>query len=237
MRISNETRLSTGLIAVWTIILACAIPAVRNAVGNTVPASSHAAARSALEITGLQYTEYDASGLSTSIRADRLTILPHRFLFFNLKSFNEAHLENADIEIHLHDKAPPNGDMVPLVTDMFIQEKRTSAKRRPGSEFGLIARSIVEGVSVKIFNAELPSIILRAKRATVDRRKHRTRFQYATLEDARSDRRITGKEIIWDDRDKAFLIPGDYIAETAAGNARAKGARVSLDYVVTPLLN
>ena len=52
------------------------------------------------------YQEYDARGLVASVKADRLAILPHRFLFFNLKSINEAHLENANIEIHLHDKVP-----------------------------------------------------------------------------------------------------------------------------------
>jgi hypothetical protein len=232
----TETRLSTGLITVWTIVLTCGIATVRNDYGNTDPASSHAAALPAAQITGLRYREYHASGLYTSIRADRLAILPHRFLFFNLKSINEAHLENADIEIQLHDKAPRNPDMVLLVNDMFTQEKKSSEKSGPINEFGVITRSVVEGITVKIFHTDCLSIILRAKRADVDRKMHKSRFQYATLEDARSDRRITSREIIWDDRDKAFLIPGGYIAETASGNARSKGARVSLDYAVTPLL-
>lgn len=232
----NETRLSTGLIAVWTVILACVIPEVLNEYKSTDPGSSHAASQPRLQITGLEYQEYDASGLAASIRADMLAVVPHRLLVFNFKSINEARLENANIEIHLHEQVSQNEDMVPLVTDMFNQQEKTAANRKSGSEFGVIIRSVVEGISVKIFNANSLLMILRAKRAYVDRKKHKAHFQHAALEDSRSSRRITSKEIIWDARDKAFLIPGDYIAETASGNARSKGARVNLDYVVTPLM-
>jgi hypothetical protein len=236
MSLLHETRLSIGLIAVWTIILSCAIPAVRNEFGKTGPASSHAESQPGLQVTGLQYHEYDTSGLAASVKADSLAILPHRFLVFNLKSINEAHLENAQIEIHLHDKAPQDTEMVPLVTDMFAQGKKASADHNPRREFGLITRCVVEGITVKIYNADSPSIILRAERAYVDKRKRKTRFLYASLEDARSGRYISSREIIWDTRDKAFLIPGNYSAESASGIASSKGARVDLAFVVTPLL-
>jgi len=231
----HETRLSIGLIAVWTIILACAIPAVRNEYGKTGPAASHTENQPGLQITGLRYQEYNTRGLAASVKADRLAILPHRFLFFNLKSINEAHLENADIEIYLHDKAPKDTELVPLVADMVTQEKTTSAEHNPRREFGLITRCVVEGISVKIFNADSPSIILRAERAYVDKRKHKPRFLHASLEDPRADRHISSKEILWDATDKAFLIPGEYLAKTDSGFAIGKGAKVDLDFVVTPL--
>jgi len=231
----TDTQLSTGLISVWIIVLTFSIAAVRNEYRCADPESPHAATLPALQITGLRYLEYKTGGLAASIRADRLAIVPHRFLFFNLKSINEAHLENADIEIHMHDNASENDDMVPFVTDIFAEEKKSSSKHKPSSELGVITRSVVEGITVKIFNTNFLSITLRAKRAYVDKRKHQTRFQYATLEDARSDRQITSKDIFWDARGKVFLIPGAYIAETALGHARDKGARVNLNFVVAPL--
>ena len=235
MPLSHETRLSLGLVAVWAIVLACVIPAVRNEYGETGPAVSHTANQPGPQLTGFRYQQFDARGLMASVKADRLSILPHRFLFFNLKSINEAHLENATIEIHLRDKIPQDMDLVPPVTDVFTQEKRGSANNSPRREFGVITRSVVQGISVKIFSANALSMTLRAESARLDKRRHKPRFLHATLNDARSDRRISSKEIIWDAKNKAFLIPGDYLAQTDSGHATGRGARIDLDYVVTPL--
>ena len=231
----HETRLSLGLVAVWAIVLASVIPAVLNEYGETGPAVSHPAIQPGPQLTGFIYQEFDARGLMASVKADRLTILPHRFLFFNLKSINEAHLENAHIEIHLRDKVPQDMDLIPPVTDMVTQEKRGSANNNPRREFGVITRSDVQGVCVKIFNEDVLSMTLRAESAYLDKRRHKPRFLHATLDDARSDRRISSKEIIWDAKDKAFMIPGDYLAQTDSGYATGRGARIDLDYVVTPL--
>jgi hypothetical protein len=233
----HETRLSLGLVAAWAIVLACVIPAVRNEYGETDPAVSHTAYQPGPQLTGFRYQEFDARGLMASVKADRLSILPHRFLFFNLKSINEAHLENATIEIHLRDKIPQDMDMdlVPPVTDVFTQEKRGSANKSPRREFGVITRSVVQGISVKIFSADALSMTLRAESAHLDKRRHKPRFLHATLNDAKSDRRISSKEIIWDAKNKVFLIPGDYLAQTDSGHATGRGARIDLDYVVTPL--
>jgi|GEM_PF-3306424 len=235
MPLSYETRLSLGLVTVWAIVLACVIPAVRNEYGETGPAVSHTANQPGPQLTGFRYQQFDARGLMASVKADRLSILPHRFLFFNLKSINEAHLENATIEIHMRDKIPQDMDLVPPVTDVFTQEKRGSASNSPRREFGVITRSVVQGISVKIFSANALLMTLRAESARLDKRRHKPRFLHATLNDARSDRRISCKEIIWDAKNKAFLIPGDYLAQTDSGHATGRGARIDLDYVVTPL--
>jgi hypothetical protein len=235
MPLSHETRLSLGLVAVWAIVLACVIPAVRNEYGETGPAVSHTANQPGPQLTGFRYQQFDARGLMASVNADRLSILPHRFLFFNLKSINEAHLENATIEIHMRDKIPQDMDLVPPVTDVFTQGKRGSASNSPRREFGVITRTFVQGISVKIFSANALLMTLRAESARLDKRRHKPRFLHATLYDARSDRRISSKEIIWDAKNKAFLIPGDYLAQTDSGHATGRGARIDLDYVVTPL--
>ena len=86
----------------------------------------------------------------------------------------------------------------------------------------VITRSIVQGISVKIYNADALSMTLRAESAHLDKRRHKPRFLHASLEDARSDRHISSKEIIWDARDKAFLIPGDYLAQTASGHRQGQ---------------
>jgi len=231
----HETRLSLGLVAVWAIVLACVIPAVRNEYGETDTDVLHNANQSGPQLIGFRYQEYDARGLVASVNADRLTILPHRFLFFNLKSINEAHVENAHIEIHLHDKTSKDIELVPPVYDMFTQGKKATADHNPRREFGVITRSDVRGISIKIFKADALLITLRAESAYLDKRRHNPRFLHATLDDARSDRRISSKEIIWDAKDKAFMIPGDYLAQTDSGYATGRGARIDLDYVVTPL--
>ena len=88
------------LITAWTIVLAYAITAIRHEYGTTGPAILHSANQPGPQLTGFRYQEFDALGLHAMVKADRLSILPRRFLFFNIKSINEAHLENAYIEIH-----------------------------------------------------------------------------------------------------------------------------------------
>jgi len=46
---------------------------------------------------------------------------------------------------------------------------------------------------------------------------------------------ILSKEIIWDATQKAFKVPGNYIAVTPQGSATGKRIQVDIEFVVTAL--
>jgi hypothetical protein len=88
---------------------------------------------------------------------------------------------------------------------------------------------------VKIFRADSLALVLRAESAYIEREKRKPRFLNATLEDERSTRRIIADKIIWNAKDKVFLVPGHYVAQTASGRASGKGIRIDLDFGVKKL--
>ncbi len=55
------------------------------------------------------------------------------------------------------------------------------------------------------------------------------------MEDVLSGRLIKSSSVIWDDKEKVFKVPGEYIAMTPKGQARGRGIKVDLDFVVSPL--
>lgn len=232
---SSEARVSLGLIAAWIAVFGCGYLAVTNKynLANTQPA--HTARQLHQEITEFSYREYGAHGLITRLEADTLSVIPRRFLFFNIKSLNEVHLTNARIETHLYENVSSDHELVPLATDLFIPGETGKKESHPRREFGLITRSVAKGIVVKIFRADSLALVLRAESAYIEREKRKPGFLNATLEDESSTMRIIADKIIWNAKDKVFLVPGHYVAQTASGRASGKGIRIDLDFGVTKL--
>ena len=95
-----------------------------------------------------------------------------------------------------------------LATGLFTRGKGAPGRDAEQNAYGIVTRAVVRDGVGRMFNEDTPAMTLRAERLVVDRRNHKPRFLQATLEDARSDRRVSSREIIWDAVSRTFQIRG-----------------------------
>lgn len=187
------------------------------------------------EVTNFTFQQFGEFGLVTRLHADSLSVVPRRFLFFNIKAVNEAHLLNAHIESHMYAHDPDDITLLPAVRGLGTGGGRGGKSGGQYGEFGLITRALVKGVTVELFKADKLVLILRADEGSVDHKNKDPSFSRAVLQNSSATRRIVSKRIIWDPRSRVFRIPGTYVALTEKGESRGKGVKVDIDFTVSPI--
>ena len=177
-------------------------------------------------ITGLSYKIYGSGGVESHLEADSYSVVPRRFLFFNLYSINEVRIKDVRIKHYLDSDSSERLEIVPLVimpVSFGSEDKR-----------GMPTRGVIEGLVLEMFRSGKPVLLLHAEEALIDK-KLNTSFINARLESKATGKRIVSKEIIWKRNDTMFSIPGRYYAKTPKGKASGKGIRVDLDFNVSLL--
>jgi hypothetical protein len=187
------------------------------------------------EVTKFSFRQFGAFGLVTRLQADSLSVVPRRFLFFNIKSVNEVHLLNAHIETHMYAHDTDGTTLFPTGLGQSIGGGRGGKAGGQYGEFGLITRVLVRGVTVELFEADRLALVLRADEGYVDHKNKEPSFSHAVLKNPSATRRIVSERIIWDPRSRVFKIPGAYVVLTEKGESRGKGVKVDIDFTVSPL--
>ncbi len=184
-------------------------------------------------LQGFTASTYEGDRLITKIEADEFKVNPRRFFIFNIKPFNEATLTNVRLDVHLYKGMSSK-------TDLFSFSEGVLPLMNGGKKFavkgmGLITRGVIKGFILKIYRADRLSMVVKAGRGYIDFKKKETKMKGVSMEDVLSGRLIKSSSAIWDDKEKVFNIPGEYIAMTPKGQARGRGIKVDLDFVVSPL--
>lgn len=184
-------------------------------------------------IQGFTASTYKGNRLITKIEADEFKVNPRRFFVFNIKPLNEATLTNVRLEIHIYMGMSSKADLFSFGEGVL--PLMNGGKKFAVNGMGLITRGVIKGLILKIYRADSLSIVVKASRGYIDFKKKETKMQGVSLEDVVSGRLIKSSSVIWDDTEKAFKVPGEYIAMTPEGRARGRGIKVDLNFVVTPL--
>jgi hypothetical protein len=186
-----------------------------------------------LQISEFTYTSQDQNRLVHVLHAEQLVIRPRRFTVFNIKSINEALVENARFELHLYAKAATDNTLSDYEKVLpFNQAKR--GNHRHGAVVGMVTRLIANGVRVDIFRDEIPAIVLAAEYGLVEKRKPEAVFINAILKDSRSDRVVRSRTILWDEKRMLFVIPGPYVMSASGNDDRGKSIEIDLDFNIKP---
>lgn len=180
------------------------------------------------------YTSFNDHGIDNTLEADELEIKPRRFMAFNIKSVNEAVLNNARLTVYTREDVDSEPqyfgfeDVIPLSDD---KEGRMGRSR----VLGLVTRMILNKMEMDLFRDNNKIITLVAETGLVEKKDGGLKAFNAILTDVRSSRQITTRKLLWDNKDKLFLIPGPYMMSTSSGNVFGKSVEVDLDFVITPL--
>ena len=171
-------------------------------------------------------------GLDNVIEADYLEVRPRRFMGFNAKSINEAVLENARLAFYTYENMEPYIDLFEF--ESAIPFAGSSDEARRGRELGRVTRLIADKITIEIFQDEQKIIVLVAAAGLIEKMGEDAKFINATLRDVRSNRIVKARQIIWDEKQSVFLIPGVYSDTTPSGSATGKSVKIDIDFSITP---
>ena len=187
-----------------------------------------------IRLQGISNSIYDNNRIIAKMEADEFKVNPRKFFVFNVKSLNEITITNVKLEIYYNNdnKNSSNVDLIPLSQLQFSEFKEGN---RAKNGMGLITRGIVKGLSLRVYKANQLSLVVKAKEAHINFRNREMRMKNASIEEVISKRLIESKSIIWDNEQKLFDIPGEYIIVTSREKAKGKGIKVGIDFELNPL--
>jgi len=185
-------------------------------------------------IKGLTATTFRDDKIINRIKTDELMINPRRFFIFSIKPFNELTFTNLRLEIHLNE----NEEIFHENTNPFSLEEYIPSFRGVGNDLkglGFLTRGVINGLVLEIYKGNTLSLLIYSKKAYIDFKKKKTDLIMCSIMDKLSGKRVASRLITWDNREKIFKIPGDYIAQTPSGMAKGKNINIDLDFRVSHL--
>jgi hypothetical protein len=229
--LSSDVRLAVALCGFWLICFGFGSLSVREALEAHPSTASSAGLLDPQEVINFVYREHGLDDQIRYFRASRLAVLPRKFLFFNIHSINEIRLDDARIDVNISENGSNGAELVPLAPGALSVFEGSSSYEKLGLVTGASATDLV----ISISEGSVAKAMLTAQGAEFDADGGKTKFLFATLENADGSTRIRSKSIFWSKSHKAFLIPGPYTARSAKGRGAGRGIKVDLDFKVAKL--
>lgn len=222
--------LAAGLIAVWILLWSGTDgePEAQKENGRIK--------RMPLQISEFRYTSQDQDRLVHVLQAKQLVIQPRRFMVFNIKSINEAVLQNARLETHFYPESAKQSSLFDFQEVMPFGQS-TRGTRHTGSAVGLVTRLIANRIRVDIFRGDRQAIVLAANYGLVEKKNSEAEFINAILKDSRSDRVIRSSRILWDEKRRLFVIPGTYAMSASGNDTSGQSIEIDLDFNIRPAVH
>ena len=189
--------------------------------------------RMPLQISEFTYTSQHHDRVVHILQAKQLVIRPRRFMVFNIKSVNEAVLQNARLERHFYTESANQSSLFDFLEVMPF-EQSSSGKRSTGSAVGLVTRLITNHVRVDIIRDDVEALVLAAEYGLVEKKKSEAEFINAILKDSRSDRVIRSSRMLWDEKRMLFVIPGTYAMSVSENDTSGQSIEIDLDFNIRP---
>jgi hypothetical protein len=187
-----------------------------------------------LWMQGFTTTEFVNHRLLTRLKADELTIGPRKYFAFNIRPLNEANLKNTKLETYYYsNESEKNRDTWSINGNGdFLMG---SSPQNSLSSMGIITRCRISGFSWEIYRDGQPGMVVQARDALINFRNHKIKLSEVRIYDRKSQKFIAAHSAVWNEKQKTFLIPGNYIAMTPKGYASGSGVRLDLNFVASPL--
>ena len=192
--------------------------------------TKHASTYRPFKMEGFSYRSYNGDRLVASIEADEFKIDRRKFWIFNIQPFKEATFKRANLKLYLGNNAAGSGDEGLMMLGEDFLKLDGMEKRK-----GLVSRGIINGLTLEIFDADQPSILVSAKKAYIDPKKKMVRMQGVLMKDMSSGNEITSRFVNWNQQERNFRIPGEYVARSEGSVKGGKMVKVGLDFDISPL--
>jgi hypothetical protein len=192
--------------------------------------TKHAAADRPFKMEGFSYRSYNGDRLVASIEADEFKIDRRKFWIFNIQPFKEATFKRANLKLYQGNSVAGSDEEGLMMFGKDFLKLDGMEQRR-----GLVSRGIINGLTLEIFDADQPSILVSARKAYIDPKKKMVRMQGVRMKDISSGSEITSRFINWNHQERKFRIPGEYVARSGGKVKEGKMVKVGLDFDISPL--
>jgi hypothetical protein len=181
---------------------------------------------SPFSIKGFSHSAYHDEKLIAKIAADELKVKQRKFLVFNIRPFHEAILTNARLEFHHYDDTPSEADLISSAREILSIDSDGKALSK---EMGLITRGVIKGLVFKMYKAESPYLLVKAKKAYMDFRNGTISMKSVVLDEVTTGRTVESGSVIWNNKEKVFTVPGKYLVNGPEGMKSGKGMRIDIN--------
>jgi len=185
-----------------------------------------------ISIQGMKFQSSKGGRIVTRTVAKELKVNPRKFFIFNIKPFNELTLNKVTIEFYKNEGEPSGIDLGDLM-DKFSSgssEKSSSSKRHifGATNTGLITRSVINKLILKIYDKNKLSLIIKAATAYLNFKKGEIIFHNAIVEDIDSKEIINSRKIVFKSGENVFRVPGQYVLLSPTGSKKGSGLKINL---------
>lgn len=160
-----------------------------------------------LHIEELDYTTYEKGKATSHVKAQRLEVRPRKLGVFRVKSVNELYLKKLKLEVMSAKSSSSNNtsNAEASVGELLAGSLNGLARMR---NLGRIQQTVVEGFEIRTVATEQRQLerLVRARQAVFDVRKKELELEHAHIELFALKRRLTAPQIVWDEREKIWLI-------------------------------
>lgn len=191
-------------------------------VGMETP-SSHPMA-----IKGLVFSNYEGDRLQSRVKADQLLVKPRQFSVFRIKSVNEVVLTNTFFEIYQY--PAEKGSAAGEERFSLGAQLTSGVKGLAGLKgMGRVTRAVLLGMKMEVLNSGHPHLRLSAQNAEMSINKAEMQMENVLIENPVSGKRLISKVVIWDEKNRVFVVPGEYRLQTPGGISVGKNVAVDLN--------
>jgi hypothetical protein len=180
-----------------------------NAVEDSPSQSIGTKARSQrpLHIEELDYTTYVMGKAVSNVKFQQLDVRPRKFGVFRIRSVNELYLKKLRLEVLTAEQT--TSDKTSKVEASIGEVLTGSLNGLPQMRnLGRIQQVVVEGLEVLTLASEKRQLesVVRARQAVFDVRRKELTLKHANVEFFSLKRRLTASQLIWDEREKLWVI-------------------------------
>ena len=159
---------------------------------------------SPFSIKGFSHSAYHDDKLIAKIAADELTVKQRKLFVFNVRPFHEAVLTNAKFEFHLYENMPSEADLLSSAKEILSVDREGRAVSK---EMGLITRGVIKGLVLKMYKAEDPYMLIKAKKAYMDFRNGTIKMQGVVLDEVITGKTVESGANFWSTLEEVQLFP------------------------------
>ncbi len=187
-------------------------------------------------MTGVRHVYFKDARQVFQLTADRIRIAPRRFGIFNVSAVNELLID--DLKIIVNDdeqmETLSREDTNFTVFDHVIHAASDQIKSMGGKTFGLITRQIINKLFIQIHKTDTTILQIGAEKALVTKKHKIVKLVTFSISRNKPFKTLTSNRAFWDRQRRCFLIPGNYKVITDHGVDVGQGARVNMNFEITP---
>lgn len=184
---------------------------------------------SPLNVSGLSYSNFQGDCLLSRVAVDTFRIQARSWSVFRLRSINEAVLQNAIFEFFTGcEEGETASTEGPFSMSEGLASSLSGLVKVRG--VGRVTRALMDKMAIVNHRDGRPVFRIVARSGELDSQDKSMVFRDALLQHPPTGRSIRTAEVLWQEAQKLFYIPGAFVLRSSQGVEKHENAYLNLDF-------